>query len=79
MSNPNIIAAEVVAAQRFLMGLYYAHGRNDAALYQAERVDAIAFAERYAAQWDEFQRGACSFMPSVQDAFDIYRRSQAVK
>jgi hypothetical protein len=59
---------------RLIMALYYAHGRNDAP-DGATVVGALPFAEWYAAQWDEFQRGECSFMPSVQDAWDTYRRS----
>lgn len=84
MTNINTIAAEVVAAQRFIMALYYAHGRADHHRWIPDEnrplvylPDPIAFAEWYAAQWDEFQRGACSHCPSVQDAYDTYRRSLA--
>lgn len=62
---------------RTIMALYYAFGRADAdrAAGDRVRVEAISFAEFYSAQWDEFQRGECSFMPSVQDAWDTYRQS----
>lgn len=61
---------------RYLMALYYGYGRKDAAIGEPKAPDPINFAEFYAAQWDEFQRGAASSMPSVQDAWDLYRRSR---
>ena len=73
------MADEQQYSQRYIMALYYAYGRADAPLaYEGpQRVDPIKFAEFYMAQWDEFQRGESSYMRSVQDAWDVYRRSLA--
>jgi hypothetical protein len=76
---------EVAASyQRQVMALYYAYGRLDHhnSLPPENRVlvrlpDPIKFGEWYLAQWADFTNGECSFMPSVQDAWDIYRRSLA--
>jgi len=62
---------------RFLMALYYAYGRNDADI-QAGRdwpFEPIAFAEFHDAQWKALERGDASYCPSVQDSYEIYRRS----
>lgn len=61
--------------ERFVMALYYAYGRSDATRHWV--VDPISFAEFYAAQYAEFLTGSISYMPSVQSAFDVYRRSVA--
>jgi hypothetical protein len=62
---------------RYIMALYYAHGRADAQAKAGERqsVGPTLFAEFYAAQWAQYIAGEQSFMPSVQDAWDLYRRS----
>lgn len=68
---------------RYVMALYYAYGRRDATCRGATTIpatpEAIPFAEFYTSLWDEFQRGQSSHMPSVQDAWDQYRRMQAVR
>jgi len=63
------------SAERYLMALYYAYGRKDAGGVGCY-IDPVAFAEFYAAQWQQFGSGQMSFMPSVQACWDQYRRSQ---
>jgi hypothetical protein len=61
---------------RYVMALYYAYGRADAdnkAIGHIQ-VKPLAFAEFYDAQWADYLRGQCSHMPSVQDAWDQFRR-----
>ena len=65
---------------RFMMGLYYAYGRHDAAAAARKGwppFEPIAFAEHYAALWRDCETGRSSFCPSVQDAWDGYRRAKA--
>lgn len=63
--------------QRQVMALYYAYGRADAHAAPLVRVDPIAFSEHYMSLWEDFSNGQCSHMPSVQDAWDRFRRSLA--
>ena len=65
------------AAQRQIMALYYAYGRSDGAAPTNTRVDPIDFSEFYLGLFQEFTSGQCSHMPSVQDAWDLFRRSVA--
>jgi hypothetical protein len=65
----------VLGPDRYLMALYYAYGRKDAGGVGCY-IDPVAFAEFYAAQWQQFGSGQMSFMPSVQACWDQYRRSQ---
>ena len=69
MKTLNKAAVERIYERR-MMATYYAHGRNDAA--DEARVDADAFGKHYAEMWHDVETGACSFCPSVQDAFAYY-------
>lgn len=60
--------------ERFIMALYYAYGRNDSIQSQ---LDPIKFAEHYLGLFADFTNGEASHMPSVQDAWDRFRRSLA--
>lgn len=64
-------------SERFLMALYYAYGRADSShgLTEAAKVDPIPFAEHYMDLFADFTNGEASYMPSVQAAWDVYRRS----
>src|SRR5690349_11383495 len=61
---------------RYIMALYYGYGRQDAANWEQE-LDPIRFAEHYAALWADVESGRSSFCPSVQDAWEQFRRSLA--
>jgi len=61
--------------ERYIMALYYAYGRADAAR-SINVVDPIVFAEHYLSMFADFTSGQCSYMPSVQDAWDRFRRAQ---
>ena len=61
-------------SERYLMALYYAYGRNDSIQSQ---LDPIKFAEHYMSLFTDFTNGEASHMPSVQDAWDHYRRMVA--
>ena len=70
--------------RRYVMALYYAHGRKDEQAATERLVhatitpvgpDPIRFAEFYANQWADYEDGRASYMPSVQDSWDLYRRS----
>jgi hypothetical protein len=62
--------------ERYIMALYYAYGRADERR-DWERPEPIQFAEHYAALHDDMASGRSSHCPSVQDAWDRYRRSLA--
>lgn len=71
----------MTSEKRYLMALYYAYGRADAARQTgaANIPEPMPFAEHYAAMYDEFMNGTVSSMPSVQDAWDVYRRSELAR
>ena len=64
---------------RYLMALYYAHGRVDEAdrltyaiLGDAHR-NPLEFAEWYLAQCEEFANGKSSYLRSVQESWTLWK------
>jgi hypothetical protein len=61
---------------RQLMALYYGYGRKDASIGEPVAPDPLRFSEFYRSQAEEFFHGTSSYLPSVQEAWDVYRRSR---
>jgi hypothetical protein len=78
MENPDMATPtpHTQTGERYIMALYYGYGRQDACRTHST-VDPIVFAEHYLSLFADFTNGESSYMPSVQDAWDRFRRSQA--